>query len=66
MAKHKIFCILGRSASGKSTIAKEVAKQLGLTVVKSYTTSLPPPGKLPIIQIIFLSHQIRSINTSPK
>lgn len=43
MAKHKIFCILGRSASGKSTIAKEVAKQLGLTVVKSYTTRPPRP-----------------------
>lgn len=45
MNKHKLFCIMGRSASGKSTIAKEVAKQLGLTVVKSYTTRPSRPGE---------------------
>lgn len=45
MNKHKVFCIIGRSASGKSSIAKEVAEQLGLKVVKSYTTRPSRPGE---------------------
>lgn len=32
------FLIIGRTASGKSSITKEVCKKLGLTAVKSYTT----------------------------
>lgn len=35
---HKVFCILGRTATGKSTIVKRVAKELNLNVLKSYTT----------------------------
>lgn len=35
---HKVFCILGRTASGKSTIVKIVANELNLSVLKSYTT----------------------------
>lgn len=36
--KHKVFCIIGRTASGKSTIVNAVAKNLNLSVLKSYTT----------------------------
>lgn len=38
MSKPKKFLIIGRTSSGKSSISKEVASQLGLEVVKSYTT----------------------------
>ena len=34
----KLFCIIGRSASGKSSLTRTVAKDFGLKVVKSYTT----------------------------
>lgn len=36
---------MGRSASGKSSIAKEVAEKLGLKVVQSYTTRPSRPGE---------------------
>lgn len=35
---HKVFCIIGRTASGKSTIVNAVAKAMKLKVLKSYTT----------------------------
>lgn len=35
---HKVFCIIGRTASGKSTITNRVAKKLNLNILKSYTT----------------------------
>lgn len=35
--KHKVFLIVGRTASGKSTLSKEVAKNMGLKILKSYT-----------------------------
>lgn len=35
---HKLYCIMGRTASGKSTISRQVSKELGLKVLKSYTT----------------------------
>lgn len=38
MAMHTVFCIIGRSASGKSSITKEVASRLNLKILKSYTT----------------------------
>ena len=34
----KLFCIVGRTASGKDTLAREVAKQSGLKILISYTT----------------------------
>ena len=37
-AIHKIYCVSGRTASGKSTITRIVAEKLGLKVVKSYAT----------------------------
>ena len=35
---HKVFCIIGRSASGKSTVTKNIAKKLNMKILKSYTT----------------------------
>lgn len=35
---HTVFCIIGRTASGKSTIVNAVAKDLNLKILKSYTT----------------------------
>ena len=35
---HKLFCIIGRTGSGKSTLTKMVANELGLKILKSYTT----------------------------
>lgn len=35
---HKLFCIIGRTGSGKSTITKLVAEDMHLNVLKSYTT----------------------------
>ena len=34
----KLFCIVGRTASGKDTLAREIAKQSGLNILISYTT----------------------------
>ena len=42
----KLFCIIGRTSSGKTSLAKEVAKQLNLKVVKSYTTRPLKPGEI--------------------
>lgn len=42
---HTVFCIIGRSASGKSSITKEVAFRLNLKVLKSYTTRPPRQGE---------------------
>ena len=35
---HKLFCIIGRTGSGKSTLVKKAANELGLKILKSYTT----------------------------
>lgn len=35
---HKLFCIIGRTGSGKSTLVRKVANELGLKILKSYTT----------------------------
>lgn len=37
----KLYCILGRSASGKTSIAREACKRLNIQMVKSYTTRKP-------------------------
>ena len=42
----KLFCIIGRTSSGKTSLTKEVAKQLNLKVVKSYTTRPLRPGEI--------------------
>lgn len=35
---HTVYCVLGRTSSGKSTITQKAAKQLNMKVLKSYTT----------------------------
>lgn len=35
---HTLYCILGRTSSGKSEITKRVAEKLNMKVLKSYTT----------------------------
>lgn len=35
---HKVYCIIGRSATGKSTITRKAADILNMKVIKSYTT----------------------------
>ena len=42
---HTLYCILGRTSSGKSSITKEAAKKLNMTVLKSYTTRSMRPGE---------------------
>lgn len=37
MNKHKVFLIIGRTSTGKSSISRAVANKLGLTILKSYT-----------------------------
>ena len=36
--KHTVFCICGRSASGKDTIANEISSIIGIPKIVSYTT----------------------------
>ena len=35
---HTVYCILGRTGSGKSTVTKEAAKQLNMNILRSYST----------------------------
>lgn len=35
---HTVYCILGRTGSGKSTVTKETAKQLNMNILRSYST----------------------------
>lgn len=44
--KKLIICIVGRTGSGKSAVAKEIAKRHGMTVVQSYTTRQPRPSEI--------------------
>ena len=42
---HDLFLIIGRTASGKSSIANLVASEMNLSVLKSYTTRPMRPGE---------------------
>ena len=46
MKNKTIITIAGRTAAGKSIIAKKLAERLGLTVLKSYTTRAPRPDEV--------------------
>ena len=46
MKNKTIITIAGRTAAGKSIIAKKLAERLGLTVLKSYTTRTPRPDEI--------------------
>lgn len=35
---HTVYCVLGRTSSGKSEIVKNTSNQLGMRILKSYTT----------------------------
>lgn len=35
---HTVYCVLGRTGSGKSTVTKEAAKQLNMSILRSYST----------------------------
>ena len=35
---HTVYCVLGRTSSGKSTITQKAANNLNMKVLKSYTT----------------------------
>ena len=35
---HKVYCIIGRTASGKTTIVDAVANNLNMNILQSYTT----------------------------
>ena len=35
---HTVYCVLGRTGSGKSTVTKEATKQLNMSVLRSYST----------------------------
>lgn len=35
---HKVYCVIGRTASGKTTIVDAVAKNLNMNILQSYTT----------------------------
>ena len=41
-----LYCILGRTASGKSFIANEMCERFGLSQVKSYTTRAPRKSEI--------------------
>lgn len=51
----KIFLIIGRTASGKSSIAREVCNRMGLTQVISYTTRPMRKGERQNSDHIFIS-----------
>lgn len=42
----KLFCVIGRTSSGKTSLTKAVAKRLNLKIVKSYTTRPLKPGEI--------------------
>ena len=35
---HTVYCVLGRTGSGKSNVIKEAAKQLNMSILRSYST----------------------------
>lgn len=39
--KHTVFCVIGRTGSGKTKIVKQAAEELNMEVLKSYTTRKP-------------------------
>lgn len=45
MKKHKLFCILGESASGKDTLTRKLCEEIGLKQIISYTTRAQRTGE---------------------
>ena len=46
MAKKKIICVVGRTATGKTSLARAVCNKLGIKLVKSYTTRPMRPKEI--------------------
>ena len=46
MKKHKLFCVLGESASGKDTLTRKLCEEFGLKQIVSYTTRAQRPGEV--------------------
>lgn len=44
--KHKLFCIMGESASGKDTLTKRICDEFNLKQIISYTTRPPRDGEV--------------------
>ena len=55
MKNNKLFCILGKSASGKSTIMREVLSKLDIPVLISQTTRLPRNGEIDGVDYNFVT-----------
>lgn len=58
--KKTIIAITGRTAAGKSVVAKKMAERLGLKVLQSYTTRQPRPDELADLEHsdhIFISNE---------
>lgn len=54
---HKIFCVIGRSASGKTTLVKEMCKKHNMKMLQSYTTrERRPDDDLEIPDHIFINN----------
>lgn len=45
--KHKVICVIGRTCSGKTSLAREACKRLGLKTMKSFTTRPPREDETP-------------------
>lgn len=55
MRNNKLFCILGKSASGKSTILNDVLSKLDIPVLLSNTTREPRPNEIDGIDYNFVN-----------
>ena len=58
---HTVYCIIGRTASGKSTITRLAANKLGMTILKSYTTRNKRKGEEINSDHIFISEKEKDL-----
>lgn len=59
---HTVYCIIGRTASGKSTITRLAANKLGMTILKSYTTRNKRKGEEINSDHIFISEKEKDLS----
>lgn len=58
---HTVYCIIGRTSSGKSTITRFAANKLGMTILKSYTTRNKRKGEEINSDHIFISEKEKDL-----
>lgn len=58
---HTVYCIIGRTSSGKSTITRLAANKLGMTILKSYTTRNKRKGEETNSDHIFISEKEKDL-----